>query len=105
MSDKPSCSIPIFPTPGQQKEREIANLAAVHAELEKTRNEFSDYKAQQAEQRKADAVQAEIDKKKQRRHELFVAAFTVAFTLFLEHIGDIVKIAKLAFEALVALAK
>lgn len=106
MSGKPfSCSVPVFPTPAQLKEREIANLEAVRIELETARNEFCHYKAQQAEQRKADAVQAEIDKKKQRCHEYILAAFTVCFTLFLEHIGDVVDFVQFAFESLVTLLK
>lgn len=86
-------------------EQQAAEIAVVRRELQKTREEFADYKRQQADQREADRAQAGIDKKKQFRHELFVAAFTVAFTLFLEHLGDVVKLAQLAFEALITLAK
>lgn len=83
----------------------VASINAISAALEQTRDEFADYKAQQAKQRDSDAVQAAVDKKKQLRHEYLVAAFTVALTLFLEHFLDIVELAKLAFESLVAALK
>jgi len=85
-----------------QKDQSL-QLAAIRAELEKTRNEFSDYKAQHAKQHKTDAAQAVIDKKKQRRHEYAIAAFTVALTLALEHIFDLIKFAKLALKSLLSL--
>ena len=86
-------------------ERHLEEVGAIRSELKKTRNEFADFKAQQAEQRKADAVQAQVDKKKQRRHEYLVAAFTVALTLFIEHFFDVVKLMQVAFETLIALLK
>lgn len=89
----------------QRARQTAASIDAISIALEQTRDEFADYKAQQAKQRDSDAVQAAVDKKKQLRHEYLVAAFTVALTLFLEHFLDIVELAKLAFESLVALLK
>lgn len=89
----------------QRAQQTAASIGAISAALEQTRDEFADYKAQQSKQRDSDAVQAAVDKKKQRRHEYLVAAFTVALTLFLEHFPDIVELAKLALESLVAALK
>lgn len=63
--------------------RRIAN------ELEATRQELADYKAQQYEQHETDTAQMKLTEKKQIRHQYIVAAFTVALTLALEHIVDI----------------
>ena len=80
-----------------------AELASLRSGLEKTTDELREYKSQQAEQRKADHAQAVIDKMKDRRDQFLVAAFTVAFTLFLEHFCDVVKFAKFALESVRAL--
>ena len=87
------------------EERKLEEIVAIRSELEKTRNEFADFKSEHAEQHKADAMQAEVNEKKQRRHEYLVAAFTVALTLFIEHFFDVVKFVKFALESLVALLK
>ena len=86
-------------------ERQLEEIGAIRSELEKTRNEFSDYKTQHSKQHEADAVQAEFDKKQQLRHEYLVAAFTVTLTLFIEHFFDIIELAKIALKALVAFLK
>lgn len=80
-----------------------AELASLRSGLENTADELRDYKAQQTKQRDADIVQARIDKKKDRRNQFLVSAFTVAFTLFLEHLGDVEKFAKLALKAISSL--
>lgn len=80
-------------------------LKTLRSDLEQTRKELADLKADQDRQRNANAAQAIIDKKKQRRHEYLVAAFTVALTLLLEHFGDVIQLAKLAFKSIVALLK
>lgn len=84
-------------------EKHLEEIRSIRSELEKTRNEFADFKTKYAEQRKADAVQAEVNENKQRRHEYFVSAFTVALTLFIEHFFDLVKIANVSIKLLVAL--
>lgn len=81
----------------------VKEIADLKVELEQTRNELTSYKTEQKEQREADARQAVIDKKKDRRHELLVACFTCLFTLALEHIRDIVQALKVALEFIGAL--
>lgn len=80
-----------------------SELRQTRQELEKTRQEFSDYKAQQDKYHRAEAAQAEIDKKQQHCHELKLSAFTVCLTLFLEHIPDFINLFKVAVESIVAL--
>jgi len=77
-------------------------LEQTRRELKQTRNELADYKAQQNEYHRAEAAKAEVDKKQQRRHEFKLSAFTVCFTLFLEHIPDLVNLVKVAVESIVA---
>ncbi len=77
-----------------------SEVSVLQSHLQQTAQELCDYKTQQAEQYQADAAQAIIDKKKQRRHEYLVAAFTVALTLSIEHIADIVEVLKLAFKVI-----
>ena len=78
-------------------------LESVRSELQQTRNEFSDYKAQQDEYHRAEAAQTEIDKKKQRRHEFKLSAFTVCFTLFLEHIPDLINLFQISVKFVISL--
>lgn len=82
--------------------RLAADFANLRLDLEKTADELREYKAQQAEQRETDRAQAVIDKKKDRRNQFLVAAFTVALTLFLEHFCDVVKFAKFALESVLS---
>ena len=78
--------------------RAANEVEALRAELEQTRNELASYKAEQAEQRKADAAQAVLDKKEAKRHEFFVALATGLITLAVEHTKDIFYGAQVAFE-------
>lgn len=87
------------------EEKKTEEISHIRSELQKTREEFADYKTKQDEQRTSDLMQAQIDKKQQRRHEYLVSAFTVALTLFIEHFFDIIKLMKILFEKLVTLLK
>lgn len=53
-------------------------------------SEVRNQKAAQEAKDSADDSQRIVDKKKARIHDFFVAAFGSAFTLFLEHLDDIV---------------
>lgn len=53
-------------------------------------NESRNQKADEDAKQRADDSQRIVDKKKARIHDFFVAAFGSAFTLFLEHLDDIV---------------
>lgn len=82
--------------------KEVASLreelVRVKAELEQSRQDFASYKAEQDKQREADAAQGRLDKKQNRRDIYISAAFSVCFTLFLEHLFDIVRFIQLAVE-------
>lgn len=54
--------------------------------------------AKRREEAAANDAKAIKDKKQQYRHDFHVAAFSVALTLLLEHIGDIVHFVKVAAE-------
>ena len=58
--------------------------------LERTRNEFADYKAQQAEQHARDEDQRILDRKQSTRNQLICSALSVCLTLFLEHLPDVI---------------
>ncbi len=53
--------------------------------------DMSEYHAEYNENRRADAIKAEKEKKQSLRHNLFVATFSVALTLFFEHFHDIIE--------------
>ena len=53
--------------------------------------DMSEYHAEYNENRRADEIKAEEEKKHSFRHDFFVAAFTIALTLFFEHIHDIIE--------------
>lgn len=84
-------------------EQQVQEVERLRGELEKIRQEFADYKAQQREQYRADGVQRIADNKQLRRHDYFVAAFTFALTLFVEHFTDVVDFAQVSLEAFIAL--
>lgn len=60
------------------------------SELEELRNQVSKYRSEENERYQAEAIQREEDRKKNLRNSLIVAAFSSAFTLFLEHFNDII---------------
>ncbi|MBQ8615970.1 MAG: hypothetical protein IJ418_00525 [Clostridia bacterium] len=62
---------------------------ALSAENER-RKASTDQQANQYAQQRAAYLQAIVDKKEQRRHDFKVAAFSVALTLLLEHVGGLV---------------
>ena len=47
-------------------------------------------KAEKNAKKRSDDLLAVKDKRKQKRHDFLVAAFSSAFALLIEHIGDIV---------------
>lgn len=53
--------------------------------------DVSEYHSEYNENRRADAIKAEKDKKHSFRHDFLVAAFSVALTLFLEHIHNVIE--------------
>lgn len=57
--------------------------------LKETRKKVADDNAKQESEKRHKAIQAEKDKKQQFRHDFFVAAFTFALTLLLEHAAEI----------------
>lgn len=69
-------------------------VVSLRAELDSSNQRLADHISRQEEQRKADTVQAEIDKKKQLRHEYKVTAFSVLLTLAIEHFFDLMKLAQ-----------
>ena len=99
----PACSVPLFPTPGEQKEREIAAIDAVRSELQQTRQDFAQYKADQDEQRRDDLAKADLKEKKIFHQQLKLSAFTVCLTLALEHIGDVIDFINLMIRLIVSL--
>lgn len=68
----------------------IRTVSPEESELEKLRKQVAKYRAEEDERHKAEAVQREKDGKKNFRNSIIVAAFSSAFTLFLEHINDII---------------
>ena len=60
-------------------------------ELEQTRQELADFKAQQKSQHDTDVMQSGLDQKKNRRDMLIGSAFSVGLTLLLEHFPDVVR--------------
>jgi hypothetical protein len=63
-------------------------------ELQQTRNELSDLKAQQQRRQDAEAIQVILNRKQNRRDVLIGSAFSVGLTLLLEHLGDLIGIIK-----------
>ena len=57
--------------------------------LKNIAQDMADYHSEYDEDRRTDKIEAEQDKKHSFRHDFLVAAFTVALTLFFEHIHDI----------------
>ena len=61
---------------------------------------MAEYHAENNENRRADEIKAEKDKKHSFSHDFFVAAFTVAQSLFFEHLHDIIEFALEFFRSL-----
>ena len=70
---------------------------------ERRRKELADQDAQKAAEKRANDQKAVMDKKQSFRHDFHVAAFSVALTLFLEHIDDIVDFVKTVFKGIALL--
>lgn len=73
---------------------------SVAKELKGIAQDMSEYHAEYNENRRADEIKAEKDKKHSFRHDFLVAAFTVALTLFLEHFHDIIEFVLELFRSL-----
>ena len=67
------------------------DIKEIEDNLKNIAQDMSEYHAEYNENRRADEIKAEKDKKHSFRHDFLVAAFTVALTLFLEHIHDIIE--------------
>lgn len=70
--------------------------------LENTKNELADYKRQQESQHLRDLAQRELDKKQNRRNLFISAALSVCSSLLIEHHADLVRLAKVAVEEILA---
>ena len=91
--------IPIDPTPSQTAQRQAAavealgkELSSVRAELEVSRKELADFKAEYAVQCERNTLQQETDKKKMFAQQLLIACIPAAFAFLLDHINDIIKL-------------
>lgn len=80
----------------RREERDGAILSAaksieeIQQDLQQTRKQLAEQQAEYDKSREADALQRVKDKKQSFRHDFYVAAFSVAFTLLVENFGDIV---------------
>lgn len=71
-------------------------LSACEQQLDQQRQQKAELQAKERVQR----AQALLDKKHEFRHDFKVAAFTVAATLFLEHLPDVLKLLHRVLEML-----
>ena len=62
--------------------------------------DVSEYHSEYHENRRVDGIKAEKEKKHSFRHDFLVAAFSVALTLFFEHIQDIIEFVLKFFRSL-----
>lgn len=76
------------------------DLEKIAGGLKDIAQDMSEYHAEYNENRRADEIKAEKEKKYSLRHDFFVAAFTVALTLFFEHIQDIIEFISKFFRSL-----
>ena len=65
-------------------------IESIRKDLQQTRQQMSDQQAEYDKNRKADALQRIKDKRQSFRHDFYVAAFSVAFTILVERFSDIV---------------
>ena len=73
---------------------------AIADELKGLAQDVSEYHSEYRENRRADVSNAEKEKKHRLRENLLIAAFTVALTLFFEHIQDIIELVLKLFRSL-----
>ena len=104
--DQPFRPMPVPIHPGIEAEKKTAEEAEkirketreyverLERELQQTRNELSDLKAQQQRRQDAEAIQVILNRKQNRRDVLIGSAFSVGLTLLLEHLGDLIGIIK-----------
>lgn len=71
-----------------QRKRDDA-LFGLRDALESTKQQMADQYAKYDVERKQDTLQRKKDKKESLRHDFYVAAFSVAFSLFVEHFSDV----------------
>ena len=67
------------------------HIEKLERELQQTRQELADFKAQQKAQHDTDVMQSGLDQKQNRRDMLIGSAFSVCLTLLLEHFPDVVR--------------
>ena len=65
-------------------------IESIRKDLQQTRQQMSDQQAEYDKNRKTDALQRIKDKRQSFRHDFYVAAFSVAFTILVERFSDIV---------------
>lgn len=65
-------------------------IESIRKDLQQTRQQMSNQQAEYDKNRKADALQRIKDKRQSFRHDFYVAAFSVAFTILVERFSDIV---------------
>ena len=65
-------------------------IESIRKDLQQTRQQMSDQLAEYDKNRKTDALQRIKDKRQSFRHDFYVAAFSVAFTILVERFSDIV---------------
>lgn len=85
--------------PVQPVEAELAP-DPVAKRLKDIAQDMAEYHSEYNENRRADEIKAEKEKKHSFRHDFFVAAFTVTLTLFFEHIHDIIEFVLKLFRSL-----
>lgn len=90
----------VFTAPGRKLTPEGLHLLLSAQEAAKQK---ADEQAQQAEKDASDRAQVLSDKKKDYRHDFAVAAFGSAFTLFIEHVGDIIDFIEISVEKILTL--
>lgn len=78
----------------QKRDDAILNTAkiieSIRKDLQQTHQQMSDQQAEYDKNRKTDALQRIKDKRQSFRHDFYVAAFSVAFTILVERFSDIV---------------
>lgn len=81
----------IQPVEVVEAELSPSHLGGVVDGLKDIAQDMSEYHAEYSENRRADEIKAEKNKKHGFHHDFLVAAFTVTLTLFLEHLHDIIE--------------
>lgn len=75
-------------------------LSARQQQIDEARQREADRKADADRREAAQRAQAIIDRKQKFRHDFHVAAFSVALTLLIEHLADILDLVKQALKVI-----